>query len=37
MTIADADRWRLLGAQQMGDDARLEYEPLPAVAEEVLV
>jgi diaminohydroxyphosphoribosylaminopyrimidine deaminase/5-amino-6-(5-phosphoribosylamino)uracil reductase len=37
MTIGEAGRWRLLGAQQMGDDARLEYEPLPAVAEEVLV
>jgi diaminohydroxyphosphoribosylaminopyrimidine deaminase/5-amino-6-(5-phosphoribosylamino)uracil reductase len=36
-TIAEAGRFRLLGAQQMGDDTRLEYEPLPALTEEVLV
>jgi diaminohydroxyphosphoribosylaminopyrimidine deaminase/5-amino-6-(5-phosphoribosylamino)uracil reductase len=36
-TLTEAGRWRLLGARQMGDDTRLEYEPLPPVAEEVLV
>jgi hypothetical protein len=36
MTMAEAGRWRLLGARQMADDARLEYEPLPRVAEEAL-
>jgi diaminohydroxyphosphoribosylaminopyrimidine deaminase/5-amino-6-(5-phosphoribosylamino)uracil reductase len=28
MTIEQAGRWRLLGARQMADDARLEYEPV---------
>jgi diaminohydroxyphosphoribosylaminopyrimidine deaminase/5-amino-6-(5-phosphoribosylamino)uracil reductase len=32
MSIDQAGRWRLLGARQMADDARLEYEPL---ADEV--
>jgi diaminohydroxyphosphoribosylaminopyrimidine deaminase / 5-amino-6-(5-phosphoribosylamino)uracil reductase len=36
-TMAEAGCWRLLGAQQMGDDTRLEYAPLIAVAEEALV
>jgi diaminohydroxyphosphoribosylaminopyrimidine deaminase/5-amino-6-(5-phosphoribosylamino)uracil reductase len=30
MTIEQAGRWRLLGARQMADDARLDYEPLPS-------
>ena len=38
MTMAEAGYWRLLGTQQMGDDTRLEYEPLLAsVAEAALV
>jgi diaminohydroxyphosphoribosylaminopyrimidine deaminase/5-amino-6-(5-phosphoribosylamino)uracil reductase len=28
-TLADADRWRIVGARLLGGDARLDCEPLP--------
>jgi len=37
MRMADAGLWRLLGARQLGNDARLEYEPCVAGSEEALV
>jgi diaminohydroxyphosphoribosylaminopyrimidine deaminase/5-amino-6-(5-phosphoribosylamino)uracil reductase len=33
-SIGDAGHWRLLGTRQLGDDIRLEYEPLPSLADE---
>ena len=34
LRMADAGRWRLLGARQLGEDARLEYEPCVAGLDE---
>jgi diaminohydroxyphosphoribosylaminopyrimidine deaminase/5-amino-6-(5-phosphoribosylamino)uracil reductase len=34
LSMADAGHWRLLEARQLGDDARLEYEPRVAGLEE---
>jgi diaminohydroxyphosphoribosylaminopyrimidine deaminase/5-amino-6-(5-phosphoribosylamino)uracil reductase len=36
-TIAQAGRWRLLGARQLGDDIRLEYEALASLTENEVV